>query len=163
MAYNVWRVCEKRPKKKIVIGCYLIFVSILMLWVFTPTSPLKTKKKNYVFVNHSEKFLSIFGGPHMSLNIIPTRKEEGYYAYSLIGSDLMPIRSSPINSIYRCKISLTLLRSRCINPPPPTPLWSTYVLGYDFLAANLTFSKNWESWLYVRIEYLNFDNHGGIS
>jgi hypothetical protein len=52
---------------------------------------------------------------------IPTRREEGYYAHSLIGSDLMPIRSSPINFIYRCKISLTLLRSRCINPPPPTP------------------------------------------
>lgn len=57
----------------------------------------------------------------MCVNIIPTREEEGYYAYFLIGSDLMPIRSSPINSIYTCKIPLTLLRSRCMNPPPPTP------------------------------------------
>jgi hypothetical protein len=49
------------------------------------------------------------------------------------------------------------------EPSTSYTLWSTYVLGYDFLAVNFAFSKNWESWLYVRIVYLSFDNHGGIS
>jgi hypothetical protein len=95
---------------------------------------------------------------------IPTRKEEGYYAHSLIGSDLMPIRSSPINFIIGVRSLSHSLKELDVLTLHLQCLVMYLCLGYDFWAVNLTFSKNRESWLYVKkFEYLSIDNHGGIS